>query len=228
MSKYTKLSPSILPYRNNKNKKLPLPYNRNKSIIKKTRLRLPLIPPPIEIPILSDNKTPISWKEIQLKENKRISEQQKAIVEFQRLFEILKTKTNKFNHSYFESIQFLYVQAPAIIMRILNECVSDTSDDIKIKIIELIIAKTFRLYVFKITEYEEYTKYIKSIEDTIDTETIECINEKITSYNILKNPNWSQMKTKKSAKKSVKSAKKSAKKSLKKSKKSVKKVQRKV
>ena len=184
------------------------------------------IPPPIKIPILSShNNTPISWKKKQLKENERISEQQQEIDEFQRLFEILKTEKDKlFNHPYFESIEFLYVQVPAIIMRILNECVvSKVSDDIKIKIIELIIAKTFRIYVFKITEYEEYTKYIKSIEDTIDTETIECINKKITLCNIFKNPDWSQMKTKKSAKKS----KKSAKKSKKSAKKSARKAQRK-
>ena len=45
-------------------------------------------------------------------------------------------KDKLFNHPYFESIEFLYVQVPAIIMSILNECVvSKVSDDIKIKII---------------------------------------------------------------------------------------------
>jgi hypothetical protein len=167
MPKYTELPHSILPYRNNKNKKLPLPYKRYKSIIKKVTHPhpLPLIPP-IEIPtVFSHVKTFNSWKKRQYDENRRLRYQSDKTVEFIRLFEILKTKTNKFNHSYFETIQFLYVQAPGIIMRILNECESeckldDVSDDIKIKIIELIIAKTFRVYIFKIEDDpEEYTLY---------------------------------------------------------------------
>lgn len=161
-------------------------------------------------------KTPNSWKKRQDDENKRLYYQSKETDEFIRLFEILKTKTDKFNHSYFETIQFLYVQAPGIIMRILNECVSDVvSDDIKIKIIGLIIVKTFSLYI------EKSTEYVKNIETEIETEIIECINEKIKLYNVLKKPDWSsQMKTKKSTKKSFgKSKKKSKKKRLGKSKK---------
>lgn len=218
MSTYKKLP---LPYRNKSIiKKLPLPYNRNKSIKKVTRPRpLPLIPPPIEIPtIFSHVKTPNSWKKRQDDENKRLYYQSKETDEFIRLFEILKTKTDKFNHSYFETIQFLYVQAPGIIMRILNECVSDVvSDDIKIKIIGLIIVKTFSLYI------EKSTEYVENIEREIDIKYINCINEKIKLYSVLKKPDWSlQMKTKKSTKKSFGKSKKkrSKKKRLGKSKKS--------
>jgi|LakMenE18May11ns_1017448.scaffolds.fasta_scaffold9484145_1 hypothetical protein len=191
MPKHTVTRPrSILPYRN--------------------RTSRPLIPPPIKIPEILGHNTPLSWLERQHKENERIYEQSRVVDEFIRLFEILKTTTDKFHHSYFDTLQFLYVQAPGIIMRILKECTKDDiSDDNKTKIIGLIIAKTFPLYVLK------HEEYIKAIEATIDAETIKCINEKSQSYNVLKNPDWSKMKTKKSTKKSIKKNKKSIKKSVK-------------
>jgi hypothetical protein len=196
-----------------------LPYRNRTSIIKKKTHR-PLIPPPIKIPEILGHNSPLSWLERQHKENERIYKQSRVVDDFIRLFEILKTTTDKFHHSYFDTLQFLYVQAPGIIMRILKECTKDDiSDDNKTKIIGLIIAKTFPLYV------PNHEEYIKAIEATIDAETIKCINEKSQSYNVLKNPDWSKMKTKKSIK-SIKKSVKKKKKSIKK-KKSVKSIKKK-
>ena len=204
MPKHTVIRPrSILPYR-----------NRNRTSINKKKTRRPLVPPPIKIPEILldiDNKNPISWNETQPKENERIYEQSRVVDEFIRLFEILKTTTtDKFDNLCFNSEKFLYDYVPGIIMRILQECTKDISDDNKTKIIGLIIAKKFSLYV------PNHEEYIKAIEATIDAKTIECINKKSESYDVLKNPNWlpnncfpkPKMKTKKSAKKSIKKKKK--------------------
>lgn len=157
--------------------------------------------------------TPYSWPERNKQEKIRLAKQRLDIEEFKTLFQIVRKNTGKFSHSIFDSEQFLDLQAPNIMM-ILNEYIKtkpEISTDEKIKILGLIIAKTFTLYADK---YEE----------TIDTETE--VLDLIEKYKILKNADWSKMKTKskKKSKKSLKKGKKSAsKKSLKKSKKSLKK-----
>jgi histone H1/5 len=192
----------------------PRPSNYGKIRKRKSRKLPYVVPSNIIIPTeYYTHVTPYSWPERNKQEKIRLAKQRLDIEEFKTLFQILRETTGKFSHSIFDSEQFLDLQAPNIMM-ILNEYIKtkpEISTDEKIKILGLIIAKTFTLYADK---YEE----------TIDTDTKTEVLVLIEKYKILKNADWSKMKTKKSVKKSVKKSKKSAsKKSLKKSKKSLKK-----
>jgi len=202
------------------------PSNYGKIRKRKSRKLPSVVPPNIIIPTEDyTHVTPYSWPERNKQEKIRLARQRLDIEDFKTLLQILRETTGKFSHSIFDNEQFLDFQAPNIMM-ILNEYIKtkpEISKHEKIKILGLIIAKIFTLYV------DKYEETIDKDTKTIDKDTKTEVLVLIEKYKILKNADWSKMKTKKSVKKSVKKSKKSAskksasKKSLKKSKKSLKK-----